>query len=349
MFLNKIYFYILLFNLCILGNQSNCKNDFETNYPVQISPSGWNYSPTISPNHQYISFLHADNMSDVVASGKIWLYKIGEKNMGKLCDLKLFYYLDGFPIWSNDSQILYFSSGGIIYKLNISTMKVDSLFWTDQKNVSFLAPSLSKDNKKLAFWSFSKFDKTVSHSVWVLDLTNGDVKKFPEIEYGAVTEVKFSRPQWCKNDSNIIAAFFPLGEYSDQTDLYLLNLENYNQNKIFSSITSSHFKIIKDYIYFSTYFNQKLFLCSYNLSNSSINKILAIDNSQFDICIINDSIKIFFDRKENMVVYNNNKIKELNLKGVNPKYSDPYLIFERHKKNGNKDENRLFYIKNINP
>jgi len=188
-------------------------------------------------------------------------------------------------------------------------------------------------------------------SIWVMDLTTKDIKKFPQSEYRFRNEVIFTKPLWYDDDSYIAAVLFP--SYT-MPGIYILNQKDLNQKRIIGDISDPHFKIINDVLYCAKLFNTgssvyQTTLYQYNLKSSKLNKMFAINDNQFDVAKINDSVKILFDKERNLQVYSNNKIKQLNIKGIDPLYYDMYFIFSVTKVNYSETtESILYLIKNLN-
>jgi hypothetical protein len=230
-------------------------------------------------------------------------------------------------------------------------MNVELVCQPDSDSISFLAPGLSGDGRKLAFRVFFSTDEADSMSIWVMDLTTKDIKKFPQSEYRFRNEVIFTKPLWYDDDSYIAAVLFP--SYT-MPGIYILNQKDLNQKRIIGDISDPHFKIINDVLYCAKLFNTgssvyQTTLYQYNLKSSKLNKMFAINDNQFDVAKINDSVKILFDKERNLQVYSNNKIKQLNIKGIDPLYYDMYFIFSVTKVNYSETtESILYLIKNLN-
>jgi hypothetical protein len=321
-----------LFALLIFSTIS-CKEKTSTDPPknniTKFPIEGTNIKPTMSPDHKYIAYVNEDmNVGDEGESGSIWLYDIEKKTNIHLCKLELSIYFDTEPVWSNDSKLLYFSSECIIYSVNINNKKVDTVFHQDNKNIIIFAPSLSKDGHKIAFWTNTENNHDLTQSIWILNLSDGNVQKFPEVEFGAETEVLWGKPEWFGSDTKIAAAFFtPSKLYSDNSDLYILDVNNNKLSKTASRI-DPYIRIIKDNIYCSRYYNQDNYLCVCNGRTFKFEKIIKIGKSNFEVLFENNSQIIVFDKNGILTEYENNSVHSMGITGENPKYSVPYLVFE---------------------
>lgn len=156
--------------------------------------------PRVSPNRKLMAFSPITRANSSIH--EVWLADANGNNPRKITD-------GDCPVWSPDSQALYFISGSAITKVNIDgsgrTKVKDSV---DSSSPNAYAFSVSPDGRTLVY--------TSKGILYALSLSNGNTRALTSAAIGKVRTPNFSP------DGNWIA--FSMETGGQDTDIYLMQL-----------------------------------------------------------------------------------------------------------------------------